>query len=116
MVPRVLTASSGLASWSMTVDRTSAAWRKIQPLMGVERLAPPGLPPLPGERGVTFANFHDSKKKLGRNFYRAKIIIIIGVLRNGHCPFCLLAAILYILSNVKDISSVRAGNAVERTK
>jgi hypothetical protein len=65
MEPRALTASSGLAPWSMALDRTSAAQKKNPTAHGGSReLAHIGLPPLMGERGVTLANFTPLLKKL----------------------------------------------------
>ena len=62
MVPRALTALSGLAPWSMAVDRTSAARRKIQPLNRGQGGLPLMLPPPLGERGVTLAISMPSQK------------------------------------------------------
>ena len=55
MVPRALTASSGLArgAWLWIVLRQRK--RKIQPLKGVKGACPLILPPPLGERGVTLA-------------------------------------------------------------
>jgi len=56
----------GLAPWSMAVDRSSAAWRKIQSLMGVKGACPLGLPPpTGGERGSPSQFPHQLKKLEG---------------------------------------------------
>ena len=69
MGQRALTASSGLAPWSMAVDRTSAVWRKIQPLMGSRGLAPSCCLPHWGREGVTLTISTPTQKTRG-DFYR----------------------------------------------
>ena len=64
MGPRALTASSGLAPWSMAVDSTSATWRKIQPLLGVKGACPLGLPPPTGGEWGSPSQFPCQLKKL----------------------------------------------------
>ena len=55
MGPRALTASSGLAPWSMAVDRTSASVKENPTAPGVKGACPLGLPPPRGREGVTLA-------------------------------------------------------------
>ena len=71
MGPRALTASSGLAPWSMAVDHTSAALeKKSNPFMGVKGACLLGLPPHWGREGVTLAISTPAQKTRG-DFYRA---------------------------------------------
>ena len=65
MESRALTASSGLAPWSMAVDRTSAAFEKNPTVPGGQGGLPLGLPPPLGERGGHPRNFHARKKRKG---------------------------------------------------
>jgi hypothetical protein len=103
MGPRVLTASSGLAPWSMAVDRTPSAWRKIQPLMGVKGACPLGLPPPLGERGGHPHNFHASSKTR-RDLYRANFSVTYpprGAPRRGRRhSSCLMESVATIFSEM----------------
>ena len=68
MGPRALTASSGLAPWSMAGIVLRQRKRKIQLLLGVKGACPLGLPPPLGERGGHPRNFHASLKKREKGF------------------------------------------------
>ena len=69
--PRALTASSGLAPWSMVWIVLRQRKRKIRPLPGVKGLAHWAASPFGGERGSP-SQFPRQLNKLGRDFYRAQ--------------------------------------------
>ena len=73
MEPRALTASSGLAPWSMAVVVLRQRKRKIQPLLGVKGLAPLAASPTGGEGGHP-RNFHASSKN-SRGFLHSLFFI-----------------------------------------
>jgi len=66
MGPRALTASSGLAPWSMAVDRTSAAYKKNPTAHGGQGGVPPhAAAPTGEERGLPSQFPHQLKKLEG---------------------------------------------------
>ena len=88
MGPRALTASSGLAPWSMAVDRYSAWEReKMRLLNRGQGGLPLMLPPPLRESGGHPRNFHDSSKKLRRDFSRAKNSFFLGSQVNLNCDY-----------------------------
>ena len=76
MWPRALTASSGLAPWSMAVDRFGSVKEKSNRSWGSRGLAPLVCLPLWGREGATLAISTPAQKTRG-DFYKAKNIIFV---------------------------------------
>jgi hypothetical protein len=66
----VLAASSGLAPWSMAVDRTGDTAKNYKIAMGIKGACSLGLPPPLGREGVILAS--SSACKTAKNFNRTR--------------------------------------------